>query len=671
VEASVESLADEVALGRGSAGDSVRIAVLPAVRATGEPDAILGSLLDALLETLRLDLVYARSNDLELMRVGGPLEGISQETDVRRALDLSRGDAGGARVLLRELELSVAVAPLGLQGEIGIVVAGSRRLDFPSESEQLLLDIAAMKATIGLQRARLREAERNSHVGKRTAEGDPLEGRERDLKLFIDTIPALAWSARPDGSAQFFNQPYLDFVGLSAEQASGWGWTAAVHPDDLPPLVATWQRVLASEAPGEAEARLRRHDGEYRWFLFCANPLRDENGDIVNWCGINTDIDRRIARRKNAESEIRRAYDHLTEVQRLSHTGSFTSDLEKDEHAWSDEFYRICEFEPGSVITIERLAEIVHPEDVHMYQSAMQRAIAGTNPEFSFRIVTSSGVVKHLHGFAHRVSDRPLFVGAIQDVTESRLAEEALNRARSELEHMARVTTLSVLTASIAHEVNQPLAGIITNASTSLRMLDRDPPNVAGARQTARLLLRDGNRAAEVIGRLRALFSKREYTLESVDLNEAIREVISLSSTELRRNRVTLRPVLANDLPRVDGDRVQLQHVILNLLRNASDAMVGIDDRPRTLLIKTESETANHVRVMVRDTGNGLDPQSLGKLFDAFYTTKIGGMGIGLSVSRSIVERHNGRLWAEPNDGPGATFVFSIPLGRADTERCS
>jgi len=491
--------------------------------------------------------------------------------------------------------------------------------------------------------------------------------RVPDVKLIIDTIPALAWSARPDGSAQFFNQHYLDFVGLSAEQADGWGWTVAVHPDDLPGLAATWQRILASEAPGEAEARLRGHDGEYRWFLFRANPIREENGNIFGWCGINTDIEER----RRAESELRRAYDHLTEAQRLSHTGSFTADFERDEHTWSDELYRICEFEPGSTITIHSFGEIVHPEDVQLYQSGIEQAIAGADHEIAFRIVTSSGVVKHLHGFAHRVADRPVFVGAVQDVTESRLTEEALNRARSELEHMARVTTLGVLTASIAHEVNQPLAGIITNATTSLRMLDRDPPNLAGARETARRMIRDGNRAADVIGRLQALFGKREFTLESVDLNDAIREVISLTATELRRNRVILQPTLAGDLPRVTGDRVQLQQVMLNLLRNASEAMVGVDDRPRTLLIRTEREAASSVRVTVRDSGNGLDPQSLGKLFDAFYTTKIGGMGIGLSVSRSIVVRHNGRLWAEPNDGPGATFVFSIPLGQAKTDGTS
>ena len=186
-----------------------------------------------------------------------------------------------------------------------------------------------------------------------------------------------------------------------------------------------------------------------------------------------------------------------------------------------------------------------------------------------------------------------MFVGAVQDVTESKHAEEALNRAGCKLEHMARVTTLGVLTASIAHEVNQPLSGIIKNASMCLRLLDTDPPNVAGARETGRRTLRDGNRASDVIGRLRALFSNKESRLELVDLNEPTREVIALSLSELRRNRVILQSMLADELPRVHGDRVQLQQVILNLLRNASDAMLGVDDRPRTLLIRTEREAGS------------------------------------------------------------------------------
>jgi signal transduction histidine kinase len=217
------------------------------------------------------------------------------------------------------------------------------------------------------------------------------------------------------------------------------------------------------------------------------------------------------------------------------------------------------------------------------------------------------------------------------------------------------------LTASIAHEVNQPLSGIITNASTCLRMLAADPPNVDGARETARRTIRDGNRASDVIMRLRALFGRKESTTEALDLNDTAREVIALSLSELQRSRVVLQTELADDLPPVTGDRIQLQQVILNLLRNASDAMSGIDDRPRRLLIRTERDAGEHVRLSVQDAGAGFEPQAANRLFEAFYTTKSDGMGIGLSVSRSIIESHHGHLWAAPNEGPGATFSFSIP----------
>ena len=220
------------------------------------------------------------------------------------------------------------------------------------------------------------------------------------------------------------------------------------------------------------------------------------------------------------------------------------------------------------------------------------------------------------------------------------------------------------MTASIAHEVNQPLSGIITNASTCLRMLAADPPNVDGARETARRTIRDGNRASDVITRLRALFGKKDATTGPVDLNSAAREVIALSLSELQRSRVVLRTEFADDLPLVMGDRVQLQQVILNLVRNAADAMSNVDDRPRQLVIRTERDENDHVRLTVQDAGVGFEPQDAERLFDAFYTTKSEGMGIGLSVSRSIIERHHGRLWAAPNDGPGATFSFSIPCGR-------
>jgi PAS domain S-box-containing protein len=255
-------------------------------------------------------------------------------------------------------------------------------------------------------------------------------------------------------------------------------------------------------------------------------------------------------------------------------------------------------------------------------------------------------------------------VAFVLDLTERKRAEEALHRAQTELAHVARVTTMGVLAASIAHEVNQPLSGIITNASTCLRMLSANPPNVDGACETARRTIRDGNRASEVVTRLRALFSKKDATTESVDLNEATREVIALSRNEIQRNRAILRSVLAEDLPPVAGDRVQLQQVILNLLLNAAEAMSGVNDRPRHMVIKTERDDHDHVRVTVQDTGVGFKYERTEKLFEAFHTTKSGGMGIGLSVSRSIIENHHGRIWATPNDGPGATFSISLPRDR-------
>jgi PAS domain S-box-containing protein len=256
--------------------------------------------------------------------------------------------------------------------------------------------------------------------------------------------------------------------------------------------------------------------------------------------------------------------------------------------------------------------------------------------------------------------------GTVVDMHDWKQAQEELRNTQAELAHMTRVMTIGELTASIAHEVNQPLSGIVTNASTCMRMLNADPPNVEGARETARRTIRDGNRASDVITRLRALFDKKSSTIEPVDLNEAVREVIALSLSRLQRDRVILRPELAVSLPLVTGDRVQLQQVILNLLQNASDAMSGVDDRPRQLLIRTEADETDHVRLTVQDSGIGFDPQVAERLFKSFYTTKDGGMGIGLSVSRSIIETHQGRLWAKLNDGPGASFSFSIPRGPTD-----
>ena len=364
-------------------------------------------------------------------------------------------------------------------------------------------------------------------------------------------------------------------------------------------------------------------------------------------------------------AELQRSEAFLAEGQRLSATGSFSWRVATDEITWSEQTYRIFEFDQALPVTLQLIGTRIHPEDVPLFHEMIERARGdGSDFEYEQRLQMPDHSVKYLHVVAHGTRDqdgRLDYIGAVQDVTERRLSEEALGRVRSELARVARVTSLGALAASIAHEVNQPLSGIVTNAGTCLRMLAADVPDIEGARETAQRTIRDGHRASDVITRLRALFGKKEATTESVDLNESTREVIALSRSELQRNQVISRVELADDLPPVTGDRVQLQQVILNFLLNASEAMSLVADRPRQLVVRTEQDEVDRVRLSVQDAGVGFEPDGVDKLFEAFYTTKADGMGMGLSVSRSIIESHHGRIWAARNEGPGATFSFSIP----------
>jgi signal transduction histidine kinase len=365
------------------------------------------------------------------------------------------------------------------------------------------------------------------------------------------------------------------------------------------------------------------------------------------------------------EEAVRTSAALLERAQRLSSTGGFSWQPTTNELIWSEELYRIFELDPAEPVSLEQLLARVHPEDRPLVHAMLERARRnGGDIDCEHRLQMPNQAVKHLRVVAYEAHNRsgPVqYVGAIQDVTQRRLSETALDKLRSELAHVARATSLGALTASIAHEVNQPLAGVMTNVNTCLRVLASDPPNLDYARESAQLATRDCQRASNVITRLRALLCKQHATTELIDLNDAAREVIALLNGELQRHGAILQADLASDLPAVAGDRVQLQQVILNLLLNAAEAMSDINDRPRQLTIRTERDADDRVRLGVRDTGIGFNPQDVERLFDAFYTTKNGGMGMGLSVSRSIIECHHGRLLARPNDGPGATFSFSIP----------
>jgi hypothetical protein len=490
-----------------------------------------------------------------------------------------------------------------------------------------------------------------------------LAASERRLNETINALPALIWSARPDGTGEFYNQYYLDYLGRPLSQVQDYEWTKAVHPDDLPGLITAWDAIMASRMTGAAEARMRRFDGQYRWFLFRTSPLRDHDGNVVKWYGINIDIDDR----KRAEEELRRSEAFLAEGQALGRMGNFSWDADSGEITWSEQLYHIFEFEPGTTVTLDRIVARYHPEDVGLASQLIEQVQRGDcDVESQYRLLMPDQSVKYLQLIAHRATDRPgrsEYIGTALDISQRRRSEEALDKARAELSHVARVTSLGALTASIAHEVNQPLSGIVTNASTCLRMLAAVPPNIEGAQETARRTIRDGNRAADVIARLRALFSRRSATIEAVDLGHTAREIIALMQNDLDRARVVVRTDFADGLPCVGADRVQVQQVIMNLLRNAADAMSTVEDRPRRMWISTEAEPDEMVRLTVRDSGISFDPRDAERLFDAFYTTRNDGMGIGLAISRSIIESQSGRLWAAlPNDGPGAIFAFSIPV---------
>jgi len=489
---------------------------------------------------------------------------------------------------------------------------------------------------------------------------DEIKKSEDRLRLVIDTIPTLVWRARPDGVPDFLNQPALDYTGLSFDQAET-GWPRAFHPDDKKGMLVKWSTIRASGMPGELEARLRRFDGEYRWFLFRAVPLRNEQGNIVKWYGSSTDIEDR----KRAEEELRRSEAKLVEAQRVSQTGSFVWNISTGERVGSKEFFRILGYDQPHSVTFEMVLQRAHPEDRAFVEQAIDRAArAGKDLDYEHRLLMPDGSVKHVHVVAHAVRSEAgqlEFIGAVVDVTATKQAEEKLHKAQAELAHVTRVTTLGELTASIAHEVNQPLAAVVANAEACLRWLDRESPDLVAARRSVEWVINDSCRASEVIRRVRALAKKSDIEKVPLDVNDVVREAVVLVQRELSSQLISLRTELAPSLPMILGDRVQLQQVIINLVMNGIEAMQPITDRQRELVIRSGEDETRRVHVSVTDCGVGISAEIANRLFNAFFTTKSSGMGMGLSICRSIVEAHEGRLSASPNEGPGATFQFVLP----------
>ncbi len=576
MQAQVEDPVEEIKRLKRCINDFVSLLALPAIWRGNEPSQIVETVLDVLLSMLNLEFAYARLSDsfgampLEILRVAEHCKIEPRAQELRNMLgeSSSRYAHGSLPPMGNRLGLeqtSVFAVPLGIQGEIGLIVLGSTQAGFPEKTESLVLSVAANQALIGLQEARLLNEQKrianelDRRVAERTSE---LARANEELRVAHAQV-------------------------LRTEER--------------------WRCVFENSAVGVA--------------------LTDLNGRFI---ATNRVYQQMLGYTEDELQQL--SFFDITHEQNVEHNRSLIGELldGKRQQFQIEKQYRRKDGQP-------------------VWARNNVSIVAGTDRTQRFLMALS------------------------EDITQQKLSEEALAKARSELAKVTRITSLGVLTASIAHEVNQPLSGIITNSSTCLRMLSADPPNIDGARETVRRTIRDGNRASDIITRLRTLYSKKEPSRGLMELNEATREVTALSLSELQRSGVTLRYELADDLPPVVGDRIQLQQVILNLLRNAAEAMSTIDDRPRELLIRTERDGVNQLRLSVKDSGVGFTPQAAYKLFDAFHTTKTDGMGIGLSISRSIIEAHQGRIWATPNDGPGSTFSFAIPCRPerlADAETC-
>src|SRR5262245_32826243 len=482
------------------------------------------------------------------------------------------------------------------------------------------------------------------------------------VSLFLCAIIFVAWFAGLG--------PALLVCALSV-LAFGWFYLLPLNSltlasRDLPRIVLFG---IASLFIAAVSAAQRRTAASLR-------SARDQLQDAVSGLeALNAELTRENAERRSAELALRRSEAYLDQAQQLSRTGSFARDIATGDLVWSKEVYRMLGIDPAVKPNLDLVMRHVPPEEWDFVRSELGRPAQGACAlDVEHRWLMPDGGIKQLHIRARRVSygagqgeqqagqqeEQEEMVGAVMDVTEARQAQEALSDAQAQLAHADRVATLGALTASIAHDVNQPLAAIVANGEANLHWLDREAPPLDTVREGLERMIDDAERASNVVNRIRALARKDPSEHRLLDVNAVINDVVRLVAREIAAHQVSLRLALAPALPAVRGDRVQLQQLIINLVINGIQAMAAIGGRPRTLSIRSELDESGAVRVCVQDSGNGIDPANANRLFDAFYTTKSGGMGLGLSICRSIAEAHGGRIWAA-NHGGGARFSFTLP----------
>ncbi|HEV7589061.1 MAG TPA: PAS domain-containing protein [Longimicrobium sp.] len=491
-------------------------------------------------------------------------------------------------------------------------------------------------------------------VDERKHAEDALRESERGLRQLIDSVPGMIAVANAEGRSEYLNQRAIDYLDSTIEEFRDQPMQT-VHPDDQELLRNAWMRGNALGTPIDLDHRVRRFDGVYRWVHVRGEPLLDDRGRIVRWFYLFTDIDDQ----RTTQEALRQSKHHLD---LLVETVPALVSRTTAEGA--------LDYVNGRVLAylgpeVRRLGwHVIHPDDRSAHSRRWRRALETGEPwEDTYRLRGADGAYHWFHARSQPLLDQERRVVCWYtvsfDVNDSREMEEILRSTRRKLSAAMQVATVAELSASIAHEINQPLASVVTNAHACQTWLSHDPPNLERAHATLERIIRDGHSAAEVVRRIRALFKQTAPVKALLDLNRVVVEVLRVLSDELRDNGILVETELEAGLPMIEADHVQIQQTLINLVHNGVEAMAGVTDRPRALFVRSRREGEELV-VQVRDHGTGVEDPAL--IFEPFFTTKESGMGMGLSICRSIVEAHGGRVWAAANEDAGMTFAFTLPL---------
>lgn len=501
-----------------------------------------------------------------------------------------------------------------------------------------------------------------------TASDAALRASDARFRELADNISQFVWTVEESGGIYWYNKRWLEYTGTTLGEMRGRGWQNVIHPDHVDRVVERVRRSFETGTAWEDTFPLRGRDGRYRWFLSRALPIRDDSGHVIRWFGTNTDITEQIEAERalqelneNLEQRVEAATRERLHVWNVTEDVLVVRDLEGRFLSVNPAWTTVLGWAESEVLG--RTSEwLLHPDDCETVRAAIA-SLRDTEKtrRFDVRLRHTDGSYRRLSWTA--VRDRDRIYSVARDVTDLKQAEEQLDEARRQLAEVTRRTTLAAMTASIAHEINQPLGAIVMSGSASLRILSSADPDLELVRGALKRIVDDGQRASSILANIRSMLrGDPQHERRGLNVNDLLRDVLALVRSELERHRIDVQLTLCTDLPVIVGERVPLQQVLLNLIVNAIEAMSPVSDRARQLSVTTAPAGPAGVRIAVTDNGIGIDPQHIDRLFDAFYTTKPHGMGMGLSICQSIVESHGGRLSAAPGLDHGATFELYLPF---------